>query len=62
MINKMDKLEAIQEVIADLKGKLRSQATGHIHTAISVLEGEAMSLKTEIRENIEKAVNELAEA
>jgi len=47
-MNKMAKLTAIQEIIADLSAQVKPQATGHIRTAISVLREEEQKLMEEI--------------
>jgi hypothetical protein len=59
MMNKMDKYDAIQEVIADLKAKIPAQAGGQYYTAISVLEEELNILRQEIQAQIETAVDEI---
>ena len=47
-MNMMTKLDAMNEIIAELKTQVKPQATGHIRTAISVLESERDKLKEAI--------------
>jgi len=47
-MNMMVKLEALNEIISDLQVQVKPQATGHIRTAISVLETERDNLKETI--------------
>ena len=39
-MNKMTKLQAMQEIIRDLEAQVKFQATGHIRTSINVLREE----------------------
>lgn len=59
MMNKMDKYDAIREVIIDLKAKIPPQAGGQYYTAIRVLEEELSILRQELQGQIEKAVDEV---
>jgi len=61
MINKMDKYDAIREVIIDLKAKIPPQAGGQYHTAIRVLEQELSILRQELQGQVETAVAEIGE-
>jgi hypothetical protein len=61
MINKMDKYDAIREVINDLKAKIPAQAGGHYYTAIHVLEEELSILRQELQGQVEKAVAKIGE-
>jgi len=61
MINKMDKYDAIREVINDLKAKIPAQAGGQYYTAIHVLEEELSILRQELQGQVEKAVAEIGE-
>jgi galactokinase/mevalonate kinase-like predicted kinase len=47
-MNKMTKLQAMQEIIRDLEAQVKLQATGHIRTSINVLREEERKLTEEI--------------
>jgi len=47
-MNKMTKLQAMQEIIRDLEAQVKFQATGHIRTSINVLREEERKLTEEI--------------
>ena len=47
-MNKMAKLQAMQEIIRDLEAQVKFQATGHIRTSINVLREEERKLTEEI--------------
>jgi hypothetical protein len=49
----MNRVELLKDEIAVLKTKLRPQATGHIHTAISVLEDRIKELESVNKQDIE---------
>ena len=53
-MNLMTKLEALDEIIEDLRDHIQPHDTGHIHTAISVLTHERNELRDKIAEAIQR--------
>ena len=49
-MTKLDRLMVLMEEIALLQSRIKPAATGHIHTAISVLCGRVDEIKAELEE------------
>jgi uncharacterized protein YdcH (DUF465 family) len=53
-MNLMTKLEALDEIIEDLRDHIQPHDTGHIHTTINVLTHERNKLRDKIAEAIQR--------
>lgn len=51
-ISLMTKYEVVDELIKELHTQIKPQATGHIRTAISVLEAEKEKIRSQIEDKI----------
>ena len=51
-MNEIDRLEFLVEEIGILRTKIQQHGTGHIYTAISVLESRVKEVKENIRNEI----------
>ncbi len=57
MISCVDRLQILLEEVSILKSKLQPEDTGHIHTAISVLNGRIEEVKNNIESKLKKTEN-----
>ena len=57
MISCVDRLQILLEEVSILKSKLQPEDTGHIHTAISVLNERIEEVKNNIESKLKKTEN-----